>query len=98
MKIPFFKKNDNEDEKADEGGRVGRFASGIADFFDPEPEKEKILRHEDFRGAGDEYYATVSSRYKIAQRVFSVLCVVFLLFSILTNVTDITYENLFYFL
>lgn len=73
------------------------FADDLASFFDPEPQKEKILRHEDFRAAGDEYYAVVSARYKIAGRIFAVLCVVFLLFSILTNIREITYGNLFYF-
>ena len=73
------------------------FADDLASFFDPEPQKEKILRHEDFRAAGDEYYAVVSARYKIAGRIFAVLCVVFILFSILTNIREITYGNLFYF-
>ena len=98
MKAPFFRKKNSEDQREDSvGGRIKRFAEGVADFFDPEPEKEKVLRREDFRGAGDDYYAVVSSRYKIAERIFAVLCVIFLLFSIFTNISDITYGNLFYF-
>ncbi len=93
----FFRKRNKNGEKDGEVRYIGRFASGIAEFFDPQPEKEKILRHEDFHGAGDEYYAVVSSRYKVAQRIFAVLCVVFLLFSVFTNISSITYENLFYF-
>ena len=96
MKNPFFKKKNNDDDRSTRE-KIEGFASGVADFFDPDPEKEKILRHEDFSGAGDEYYASVSSRYKIVGRVFTLLCVVFLLFSILTNMSNITYENLFYF-
>ena len=96
MKKDFFKKKNKDDDRSTRE-KIEGFASGVADFFDPEPEKEKILRHEDFGGAGDEYYAVVSSRYKVVGRVFAVLCVVFLLFSILTNMSNITYENLFYF-
>ena len=95
MKNPFSRKK-NSGEKGKEK-RQGRFSDNVKDFFDPAPQKEKVLRHEDFRGAGDDYYATVSARYKITQRIFSVLFVVFLLFSILTNITNITYGNLFYF-
>ena len=96
MKKRFFEKKNKDDDRSTRE-KIEGFAWGVADFFDPEPEKEKILRHEDFSRAGDEYYAAVSSRYKIVGRVFTVLLVVFLLFSILTNMSNITYENLFYF-
>ena len=94
MKIPFWKKQNND---GDDAKRDGGFAERVAEFFSAEPQKEKILRREDFAGAGDAYYATVSARYKIAQRVFSLLLVLFLLISIFANIRDITYGNFFYF-
>ena len=97
MKIPFWKKQNTEKKDArKEWGGVGEFAENLARFFSPEPQKEKILRHEDFARAGDAYYATVSARYKVAQRVFVLLLVLFLLFSIFTNIREITYGNFFY--
>ncbi len=96
MKAPFWKKK-NRDGDVGEGGRSNRFAENLARFFSTEPQKEKILRHEDFAGAGDVYYASVSARYKVAQRVLVLLLVVFLLFSIFSNIREITYGNFFYF-
>lgn len=94
MKNPFSKKKNND---AATGQGAGRFAENIARFFSAEPQKEKILRHEDFARAGDVYYATVSARYKVAQRILILLLVIFLLFSIFTNISNITYGNFFYF-
>ena len=98
MKTPFWKKfnSDGHDEKKTSGASGG-FAERFASFFSSEPQKEKILRHEDFARAGDTYYATVSARFKVAQRVLVLLLVVFLLFSIFTNIKEITYGNLYYF-
>lgn len=98
MKNPFSKK-DNKDEKDSQGesSAINRFAEKLAGFFSADPQKEKILRHEDFAGAGDTFYATVSARYKVAQRVIVLLLLVFLLFSIFANIKEITYGNLFYF-
>lgn len=98
MKTPFWKKLNREgrdEQKA--SGRDSSFAERFANFFSSEPQKEKILRHEDFARAGDTYYATVSARFKVAQRIFVLLLVVFLLFSIFTNIREITYGNLYYF-
>ncbi|MBQ7384068.1 MAG: hypothetical protein IJV72_04680 [Clostridia bacterium] len=95
MKKPFWKKQNNDGSEDDK--KSGGFAERIAEFFSAEPQKEKILRREDFAGAGDAYYATVSARYKIAQRVFSLLLVLFVLISIFANIRDITYGNFFYF-
>lgn len=98
MKTPFWKKLNSEgrDEKKASGTDSG-FAERFASFFSSEPQKEKILRHEDFARAGDTYYATVSARFKVAQRIFVLVLVVFLLFSIFANIRDITYSNLYYF-
>ena len=93
MKAPFWKKL-NKDEN---GSASGGFAERFTGFFSAEPQKEKILRHEDFAQAGDVYYASVSARYKVAQRILVLLLVFFLLFSIFTNIKEITYGNLFYF-
>ncbi|MBE6596139.1 MAG: hypothetical protein E7641_00570 [Ruminococcaceae bacterium] len=92
MKRPFSEKPNKD------GGKASAFAESIARFFNPEPQKEKILRHEDFAAAGDPYYATVSARYKIAQRIIIILLVLFLLISIFTNIREITYGNFFYFI
>ncbi len=93
MKIPFWKKQNNEE---DVGEKLG-FVERIARYFSAEPQKEKILRREDFAAAGDAYYATVSARYKIAQRIFSLLLILFVLISIFANIRNITYGNFFYF-
>ena len=65
----------------------------IGGFFDPEPQKEKVLSKEDFQGAGDVYYASVSAFYKVFERIMWVLLVLFLAFSILTNYKEITFNN-----
>ena len=70
----------------------------VGDFFDPEPEKERVLNQEDFRGAGDVYYASVSAFYKIAERLLWIVLAVFLTFSLATNYKEITYDNFFYLL
>ena len=36
----------------------------ISTLFNPVPQKERVLRREDFNAAGDTYYATVSVAYK----------------------------------
>lgn len=101
MKLPFVKKraeNISEDERED-GTSVGsRLLGRLGELFTPEPQKEKVLRHEDFNAAGDTYYATVSVGYKIAQRIFIILLVFFLIFSLATNFREITYDNFFYLL
>ena len=93
MKAPFWKKLNKDGG----GGESSGFAEKFTGFFSAEPQKEKILRHEDFARAGDVYYASVSARYKVAQRILVLLLVFFLLFSIFTNIREITYGNLFYF-
>ena len=66
-------------------------------FFLTDTQKEKVLRYEDFDAAGDVYYAGVSARYKVAQRILWLLFILFMLLSILFNYSEITYDN-FYFL
>lgn len=99
MKDPFKNiKIKNIKEKAEKfmsehsDGWLGKIGS----YFDPEPQKEKVLRHEDFNAAGDVYYADVSVAYKIAERVFWLMFVFFLVFSISLNYKDITYDNFYY--
>ena len=104
MKIPFWKSNKqsdeiksaNEAENSSKNRSAAQIAEKIGHYFNPEPQKEKVLRHEDFQAAGDVYYASVSAMYKIAQRILCVLLVAFLLISILTNYREITYDNFFY--
>lgn len=91
MKIPFLKFLSEFD-----GSQAKSTFNKVKDFFSVEPQKEKVLRHEDFNAAGDVYYANVSSIYKISQRILVLLLVIFLLFSLITNVRAITYDNFFY--
>ncbi len=97
MKIPFFKKNTASDTE-DSANSFGFFDifKKVGSLFDPAPQKEKVLRHEDFNAVGDTYYANVSVGYKITQRLLVLLLVLFLVFSLITNFREITYDNFFY--
>ena len=70
----------------------------VGGFFDPEPQKERVLNKEDFHAAGDVYYASVSAFYKVFERILWVLLALFLTFSIVTNYKEITFDNFFYLL
>ena len=70
----------------------------VGGFFDPEPQKQKVLSKEDFRGAGDVYFASVSAFYKVIERILWVLLAIFLVFSLITNYREITFNNFFYLL
>ena len=100
MKLSFGKKkSDNlnsNDEQPSGTSESSRLFEKLGGFFDPEPQKEKVLRHEDFNAAGDTYYASVSVGYKISQRILIILLVLFLIFSLVTNFREITYDNFFY--
>ena len=78
------KKNDNA-EPSEKKNSEKNFFSEFADFFSAEPQKERVLRHEDFNGAGDVYYASVSAAYKVAFRILLILLVIFLVFSVIVN-------------
>ena len=94
MKIPFLRKTKHEqdyDEKS--SGRISNFAGNLGRFFSPEPQKEKVLRQEDFQGAGDVYYATVSAGYKVAQRFLWLLFILFVIFSLLFHYKDIVSQK-----
>ena len=91
MKTPFEKKSSKERSEQSFAQRIGR-------FFSPEPQKEKVLHHEDFNAAGDVYYATVSAGYKVAQRLLWLIFIFFMIFSITLNYKEITYDNFFYLL
>ncbi|MBQ4136324.1 MAG: hypothetical protein IJD73_04575 [Clostridia bacterium] len=41
--------------------KKGKFFNRVGGFFDPEPQKERVLSKEDFKGAGDVYFASVSA-------------------------------------
>ncbi len=96
------KPKDSNEEKGEDKAReenVGRrFINKLNDTFNYEPQKERVLSQEDFRGAGDVYYASVSALYKVAERFLWVILVVFLIFSLVTNYKEITYSNFFYLL
>ena len=89
MKLPFGKKKSSASEKSNNEAHVSsrnsKVFGKIGSFFDPVPQKEKVLRREDFNAAGDTYYATVSAGYKISQRILVLLLVIFLLFSLIHN-------------
>ena len=88
----FFKnRKQSRDNSSDSSDRrdpspnFERVSKTILNYFSTEPEKEKVLRYEDFDAAGDEYYATVSAWYKVLQRVFLVGLVCFTLVSVAVN-------------
>ena len=89
-----FKKQEEQEKNEEQNAFLGKIGS----FFDPEPQKERVLNQEDFKGAGDVYYATVSAFYKVAERLLWVILAVFMVFSITTNYKEITYDNFFYLL
>ena len=92
----FGKKSKNTENQATEASAPSAFVSKLKDLFDPEPQKEKVLRHEDFNRAGDTYYATVSAGYKVSQRMLLLILALFLVVSVVTNFREITYDNFFY--
>ncbi len=99
MKNPFSnsKKEENHANMGNrKNGNEYSFAQKVGRFFSAEPQKEKVLRREDFHAAGDPYYATVSAGYKIAQRILWVFFVFFMVISIIANHQEITYDNFFY--
>ena len=89
VKLSKNKKDGEEDAESNILGRVGS-------FFDPDPQKEKVLSREDFNAAGDVYYASVSAFYKVAERLLWVVLAIFMAFSLATNYKEITYSNFFY--
>lgn len=98
MKIPFGKKKQSNytEQETNNTAKTPHIFGKVGRFFNPVPQKEKVLRHEDFNAAGDTYYATVSAGYKVTQRILVLLLVLFLLFSLVTNFREITYDNFFY--
>ena len=68
----------------------------LSRYFDAEPETQRVLRNEDFDAVGDTYYATVSARYKVGQRISLALLVIFMLLAVMFNIKSITFDNLFY--
>ncbi len=96
MKNPFRKRKEQNAEEALNQNKRTAFSQKLGSFFDPEPQKEKVLRHEDFNAAGDMYYATVSAGYKVTQRILWLAFVGFMVISIVANYRSITYDNFFY--
>ena len=93
--------NEEEPQKNDtsKSRRAGkRIFDKVGGFFDPEPQKARVLSKEDFRGAGDVYFASVSAFYKVIERILWVVLILFLVFSLLTNYKEITFNNFFYLL
>ena len=83
-----------ETEETQKNGFFGR----VGDYFNPEPQKERVLRHEDFNRAGDTYYASISAFYKIIERLLWLVLAAFMTFSVITNYKEITFNNFFYLL
>lgn len=104
-KFSFFKKERDGKDRARNSGAseeqngsapLKEISKKILKYFSAEPEKEKVLRYEDFDAAGDVYYATVSAWYKVLARVFLVCLVFFTVISVAINFKYITYDNFFY--
>ena len=93
-KFSLFNKNKDNNQNSD--NRFAKFSETVSKYFSAEPEKEKVLRYEDFDAAGDTYYATVSAWYKVLQRVFLVGLAIFSVVSVTVNFKNITYDNVFY--
>lgn len=93
----FFgkKQTENRDTKPN-SKKPWQITEKIEHFFSTEPQKEKVLRHEDFYRAGDGYYAQVSAVYKVAQRFIWLFFVFFLVITIIANYRSITYDNFFF--
>ena len=97
MKHTFGKKKQTADDSHSFSTQEEQsFLGKVKHFFSTEPQKEKVLRHEDFNAAGDVYYANVSAAYKVAQRILWLIFVAFMVISIITNYREITYDNFFY--
>ena len=88
----------NEATEGDEKGkkRGKQIFDKVGDLFNYEPQKERVLRQEDFGAAGDVYYASVSAFYKVAERLLWLVLAIFMVFSLITNYREITYNNFFY--
>ena len=95
-----MKKENNKKDTVDvgSGADLRGFMRKIGNYFNTEPQKERVLRHEDFNAAGDVYYASVSAHYKIAQRILVLFLACFLVISVFMNFREITYDNFFYLL
>ena len=89
---------EEQDKKSAKKSKRKKVFNKVGGFFDPEPQKERVLSKEDFRGAGDVYFASVSAFYKVIERILWVLLIIFLAFSIATNYKEITFNNFFYLL
>ncbi len=98
MKLPFKKNKEQSQDSEKQTASSSEFWGKISGFFSTEPQKEKVLRREDFTGAGDTYYASVSAGYKVSQRILVLILAVFLVFSLVTNFREITFDNLFFML
>ena len=88
----------NEDQETEEKvkKKKSKFFGKVGGFFDPEPQKERVLSKEDFKGAGDVYFASVSAFYKVIERILWAALILFVVFALLTNYKEITYNNFFY--
>ena len=78
----------NNKEKTAKGKKDGKkdFFNRVGGFFDPEPQKERVLSKEDFRRAGDVYFASVSAFYKVIERILWVVLILFLVFSLMKQI------------
>ena len=93
------RKNQAEAPTEEENGKnTGKLFNKVGDMFNYEPERERVLNQEDFKAAGDIYYASVSALYKIAERLLLLVLIIFMVFSLVTNYKEITYNNFFYLL
>ncbi len=93
----FLKKNNTEGSDNSSGGsRFEEISNVLSKYFSAEPEKEKVLKQENFDGAGDVYYANVCAWYKVLGRIFLALLAVFSIVSVTVNFKHITYDNFFF--
>ncbi len=89
-------KKPKDGEIPDSSSENAKLFDKVGDFFNYEPQKEKVLRREDFKGAGDPYYASVHAGFKVTERLLWLVLAIFMVFSLVTNYKEITYNNVFY--
>lgn len=93
----FLKKNNAESsDNFSASSRFEGITEALSKYFSAEPEREKVLREENFDAAGDVYYATVCAWYKVLGRIFLVCFAVFSMISVTVNFKHITYDNFFF--
>ena len=90
------KNNAESSDTCEKGSRFETVSDFISKYFTAEPEKERVLREENFDAAGEVYYANVCAWYKVMGRIFLAFLAIFSIISVTVNFKHITYDNFFF--